>query len=493
MKHDPAYNRTLFAALLVAAAVVAAVPPATAELAMDAEWRPLDVDAKPARYVDVLVPYNGDLYVGGRFDLIGQERYNYIARFDGRNWYDVGGGVGVDAMGLVHAMLIRDDVLYAGGMFDQAGLLPAKNAAVFDMKTEQWLPMGSSLNRPIRDMEFGPDGRVYACGEFSATWETNIPLGAFAVFDGADWQPVGGSFSGGGRLGNKTQGRDIAVLGDDIYVGGYFVYAGEGADLIEVNNIARWDGERFHALEEGIHNDETSLPAFVTAVASYNGSIYVGGQFNRAGPAPANGVARWIPGVGWDTLGLGISGDNSHVRAFYADGNNLYVGGTFTYAGGDFDIQYMARWDGSRWHPMGQLSDQVKAIVPYRETLYIAGNFLGADNTAMYIATWGEPAAVEDDTPEPQGLVLAQNFPNPFNPTTTISFSLDVAADVELAVYDVRGGFVRTLAQGRRDAGPHEIQWDGRDANGNSVATGVYLYRLTTPSTTLTRKMVLLK
>jgi len=92
-----------------------------------------------------------------------------------------------------------------------------------------------------------------------------------------------------------------------------------------------------------------------------------------------------------------------------------------------------------------------------------------------------------------QVVTLQQNHPNPFNPTTTIPFELTREAEATLGVYDAGGAFVATIAEARYAAGPHEVRWNGTDARGTSVASGVYFYRLVSESTTLTRKMVLLK
>lgn len=88
---------------------------------------------------------------------------------------------------------------------------------------------------------------------------------------------------------------------------------------------------------------------------------------------------------------------------------------------------------------------------------------------------------------------LAQNYPNPFNPQTTIAFSIAQRADVRLAIYDVNGALVRTLANESRAPGAYQLTWDGRNDRGASVASGVYFYRLTAGSFTQTKKMVLLK
>jgi hypothetical protein len=90
---------------------------------------------------------------------------------------------------------------------------------------------------------------------------------------------------------------------------------------------------------------------------------------------------------------------------------------------------------------------------------------------------------------------LDQNYPNPFNPSTRISYEVEDGAkgSVTLAVYDVTGARVRTLVDEPARAGVHSITWDGRNTRGQSVGSGIYFYRLTTPARTFTRKMVLLK
>ncbi len=88
---------------------------------------------------------------------------------------------------------------------------------------------------------------------------------------------------------------------------------------------------------------------------------------------------------------------------------------------------------------------------------------------------------------------LAQNYPNPFNPTTTISFSLAQPADASLSIYDVRGALVKTLHNGRKERGIHRIVWDGTSSSGQTVASGVYFYKLVAGSFTDTKKMTILK
>ena len=88
---------------------------------------------------------------------------------------------------------------------------------------------------------------------------------------------------------------------------------------------------------------------------------------------------------------------------------------------------------------------------------------------------------------------MLPNYPNPFNPSTQISFDLPVQSRVRLEVFNILGRRVVVLVEATLPAGSHEAVWDGRNAGGSAVSSGVYLYRLTTEQWTQSRKMLLLK
>ncbi|UCE24092.1 MAG: T9SS type A sorting domain-containing protein [Candidatus Zixiibacteriota bacterium] len=93
----------------------------------------------------------------------------------------------------------------------------------------------------------------------------------------------------------------------------------------------------------------------------------------------------------------------------------------------------------------------------------------------------------------PGKLALSQNYPNPFNPATTVEFDLPVRSRVALTVFNVLGQQVKVLHEGILPAGSYRTRWDGTDARGSQVVSGVYFYRLQTEESCAVRKMVLLK
>ncbi len=100
-------------------------------------------------------------------------------------------------------------------------------------------------------------------------------------------------------------------------------------------------------------------------------------------------------------------------------------------------------------------------------------------------------AIAAETTTTPSAFVLGANYPNPFNPATTIPLTLPASAEaVDVTIYNVLGQPVRHVWAGSLAAGAHRLAWDGRDAQGQSVAAGVYWYRLQVDDQTHTRKMV---
>ncbi|MFQ5500357.1 MAG: T9SS type A sorting domain-containing protein, partial [Candidatus Zixiibacteriota bacterium] len=108
------------------------------------------------------------------------------------------------------------------------------------------------------------------------------------------------------------------------------------------------------------------------------------------------------------------------------------------------------------------------------------------------------PTSTDIEEPEgpdqlPQSFTLSQNYPNPFNPATTIEFSLPSRSDVDLVVFNLLGQEVTVLANQQFAPGTHRIEWNGKDARGRDVSSGLYLYRLSTAFGNESRKMLLLR
>ncbi len=104
-----------------------------------------------------------------------------------------------------------------------------------------------------------------------------------------------------------------------------------------------------------------------------------------------------------------------------------------------------------------------------------------------------EPSSVEDETPEPLRTELIGAYPNPFNPTTTLAFTLDTPQRVTLEIYNIAGRKVTVLLDSFTESGRHNVFWDGLDSNGKQMGSGVYFYRMKTADYLDVKKMILLK
>jgi flagellar hook assembly protein FlgD len=93
----------------------------------------------------------------------------------------------------------------------------------------------------------------------------------------------------------------------------------------------------------------------------------------------------------------------------------------------------------------------------------------------------------------PATFALHTNFPNPFNPATTISFDVPMTATIDLQVFDLNGHLVRTLLHEEREPGRHRLVWDGKNANGEGSASGIYLVRLKSGDFVKTIRATLMK
>ncbi|MFH1068636.1 MAG: PQQ-binding-like beta-propeller repeat protein [Candidatus Glassbacteria bacterium] len=120
-------------------------------------------------------------------------------------------------------------------------------------------------------------------------------------------------------------------------------------------------------------------------------------------------------------------------------------------------------------------------------------NLTPEEETLIRAAVYG----VQETSPVslPQAFLLGQNFPNPFNPSTSISYSVPLGEKplVTLGVFDLRGRLVRTLVDSRKESGTYTVFWDGRDERGREMSSGVYFCRMQAGTFSQVRKMVLLK
>ncbi|MFH1278285.1 MAG: T9SS type A sorting domain-containing protein [Candidatus Eisenbacteria bacterium] len=284
--------------------------------------------------IHALATHDGSLVAAGSFLQAGDDSVRNIARWDGERWRPLGGGLSWT----VWTLGTWRDRLIAGGWFSRAEDKEVWYIASWN--GEEWERMGHGMHGlngafPY-DLETY-DGDLYACGDFSiagtdradgmARWngeewfgirggnvtydeyypdmeEMTLWNGMIAVagefetaggqpsphlafWDGVDWSP----------LPMPEEGR-VTTLGTHrglLTAGGRFSFFGDGGRRWDRNIVYQWDGSRWWSLGSGIgYGDELpTIPISLTALASWNGSLYIGGSFTAAGGRPAYGIARW--------------------------------------------------------------------------------------------------------------------------------------------------------------------------------------------------------
>ena len=225
----------------------------------------------------------------------------------------------------------------------------------------------------------------------------------------------------------------------------------------------------------------------------------------------ANGVHQWSQRFGSTSGDFGYSAvtdasSNVFVTGCFA-GTVDFGGGGLGSVGGD-DI-FVAKYDANGVHQWSQRFGGVESDCGYAvgvdasggvtATGYFAGtvdfgggDLISAGSDDIFLVKYSE-STVAAETIAPMSVALSQNFPNPFNPQTTLSFSLPHQSHVRLSIYNIAGRLVRTLINEERAAGRYSAAWEGRDNTGGLVASGVYLYRMEAAEFVQTRRMVLLR
>ena len=270
---------------------------------------------------------------------------------------------------------------------------------------------------------------------------------------------------------------------------------------------------RFTAVREGYyHNDPTYPPPprdFTEPVINLgpDADAYRDPADGRIKDASEEGVRFGTFTAHRSPLGLVFDADNALAEPFQGDGFVLSwtegdpdgddVAGPFNDPSEDLLHLDLAKvgdnYEARVTRLVGEFSNPIDAE--------IIGN-------RIYVIEWGggrglweivlPKATIETSVAEAEGVVpeefaLAQNFPNPFNASTTIAFQLSLPSQVELAIYSISGQRVRTLISDSLPAGHHRLQWDGHNDRGEPVASGAYLYQLLAGDFVATRHLMLLK
>jgi hypothetical protein len=283
-------------------------------------------------------------------------------------------------------------------LFAHSGVVPVDPLAVVSRpgRPSCWEPTFGGLPGmegsvfALTTFDDGNGTALYAGGSF--TTAGGVAVNHVARWNGSSWQRLGGGL-------RKSSTFDAVVWalavfddgsGPALYAAGSFATAGG----TPANNVAKWDGSSWMALGSGVGG---GLDPAVRAMAVFDDgsgpALYLGGTFTSAGGGTANRVAKWN-GSSWSALGTGT---NSDVRAMavFDDGGGpaLYAGGLFSKAGG-ITVNRIAKWNGSSWSTLGSgVNSHVRALTVFDDgggpALYLGGAFTDAGGVpANSVAKW---------------------------------------------------------------------------------------------------------
>lgn len=130
-------------------------------------------------------------------------------------------------------------------------------------------------------------------------------------------------------------------------------------------------------------------------------------------------------------------------------------------------------------------------IVQFAKTEYDPGSMISIIESLIDDSS---TVAVAESISLPNDFELLQNFPNPFNPTTTIRFNITTTQEIRLDIINLNGQIINTLIQQRKfEAGSYAIQWNGTNYNGENIPSGIYFVQLRNDVTVMTKKLVLIR
>lgn len=345
-------------------------------------------------FVHALAVDGDSVWVGGRFEKAGGLLANHIARWDAAadTWHTImsGGITGVDASATVLAIAVDGPHLYVGGRFVRGAGLPARGLARWHRERNEWSLLAPGVTDVFSDQVLAlrvHDRHLYIGGNFRPADARMRGIARWSLDEEA-WRPIrGGSLSSGSWV------SDLIHHQGSLYAAGVFSAIGGGS----MSNVARLDliTERWAPI--GVPGAE-GIDGEARALAIVGNDLVVGGFFASAGSGtvPSRNLARFRLDAGvWAPTAYGAP---DHLRALLAVDGRVLVGGDFREAGGR-PLRHLADWRplDEDWAPVRQVGGRgldgiVQAVAADSGGLYVAGNLWTSDGTSRRsILAWHEP------------------------------------------------------------------------------------------------------
>lgn len=489
---------------------------------------------------NIMQSYNGlDIYLA-KVDSNGT--FQWVRTIGG--WYaqDIGIDVATDSIGNAYLLgYFADSVDVSGTIVRRTAFSSVVIAKYNSSGTLQWARPATGLSvANLGGIAYSPEGYLYV--------GNSVTLGKYSLAGDSIWtiQP---SIDSGQILINDV---DVSPDGNFVYYTGLLTGAiNVGGVHLTSGSLSDWDIFLIKADKDGnviwgkSAGSENNLYDQGWGIdVDHSGNVYLCGQYSGVAHFGADSIdaqtASWAMFVAkYDGAGdiQWVKGGSATNNVYFSVGQDVklvsneteilvagtfntqfdFQGSSFFCSGGDAIVTRLSAADGAlQW---GKQSGSTTAIITVnamdvnrntsKMTLVGRHTSFTAVFTPFTFTTpktfsgdgWIVGGTTDSPTPVkerpsdvlPTSMLLKQNYPNPFNPTTTISFDIPSRSQVNVTVYNILGEHVKTLVDQELTVGAYTVEWNGTDAAGKTVATGVYLYRIQAGDQVETRKMMLVK
>ncbi len=400
---------------------------------------------------------------------------------------------------------IFDKGLYNGG---------TSNYQVYDPSTEAGLTSQAFTIQPAH--MYGTQPNNVGAFMFSSEWDDNNGNNDLIAFFRVD-DPLGNNggpffnvqFLNPGEIHNNSSGVPTApqkgtninidfgddraqscVWRDSIFVGAFTINPSTGSEAGQATNF--WFTVNTSNINNVVLEQQGLIDGEDIANACYTG--YPAVEINAFGDI---------------AIGFSATSDTIYAGSYVAyhgvaDPSGTVRGSILIHAGVDYYVRTGIPFHiGNRWGDYSSI-----ALDPINENSFWVFNQYAwtrgsydpfADEDGRWATAFAQllpsnPSDISTSRPVVvKDFELEQNFPNPFNPTTTIAYRLPEASFVTVTIHNALGQKVRTLINERQSAGSHSTQWDGRDDAGRILSSGIYFYRLKTENHVTQKKMLLIR
>lgn len=380
-----------------------------------------------------------------------------------------------------------------------------------DIVTQKYDSYGNAMWTNLEDGDYnlngqglciavGQSGNVFAAGFVSSPSGTDIALIKYNSNGTPLWVKT---VNGSGNSEDKAWG--IVIDNDDnAYITGYTTETSQGTNAY----TAKFNTNGSLVWQKSYNGSGNQSDKAWGIVVDTDRSVYITGEtYSSSGGVnyltikyTSGGTESWAKTYNGNGNGTDAASSICIVNSLLAKhvvvtGKSWGTSDTYDYATVKYNTSNGSQSQVNRYSMDGTTNDCAKGITTTLTKVIVTGFsqliFDGPDQSSVITTQsikWGEESELTVNNNTPERFSLSQNFPNPFNPSTTISFSLPEVSEVNLTVYDMLGKVVGVLVNQQLEAGTHSISYSN-----NSLSSGIYFYELKAGSFRDVKKMNLIK